>query len=74
MRKVRTTRDDMVRKIQKIELEEKSEERALELEKVKKQKREAELKGLDAKAQKKYLAKEQEKEQRKAAKKQSQRA
>ncbi|KAA8572060.1 hypothetical protein EYC84_001985 [Monilinia fructicola] len=52
--------------------EEKAEERALEREKAKKLKRDLELKGLDAKAQKKYLEKEREKEIRKAQKKQTQ--
>ncbi|TVY36935.1 UPF0674 endoplasmic reticulum membrane protein [Lachnellula occidentalis] len=71
LRKVRTTRDDMIRKLQKADDEEKNEEIKLEREKVKKQKRDAELKGLNAKAQKKYLEKEKEKEMKRAQKKQT---
>jgi hypothetical protein len=71
MRKVRTTRDDHIRKLQKADDDEKAEERAIEREKAKKQKRDLELKGLDAKAQKKYLEKEKEKEMKRAQKKQS---
>ncbi|KAM3068102.1 hypothetical protein ACMFMG_011151 [Clarireedia jacksonii] len=74
MRKVRMTREDMIKKLQKIDEEEKAEERALEREKLKKMKRDMELKGLDAKAQKKYLEKEKEKEMRKLQKRQTQRA
>ena len=74
MRKVRITREDMIKKLQKADEYEKSEERALDREKAKKAKRDAELKGLDAKAQKKYLEKEKEKEMRKSQKKQVQRA
>lgn len=70
MRKIKATREERVRQIQKIDEEEKNEERALEREKAKKLKRELELKGLDAKAQKKYLEKESFREQKKAAKKQ----
>ncbi|CAD6447427.1 ab5ad0b2-b33c-4dc8-8d49-9078bd6ae185 [Sclerotinia trifoliorum] len=73
MRKVRQTREDTIKKLQKADEEEKAEERALEREKAKKLKRDLELKGLDAKAQKKYLEKEKEKEMRKAQKKQTQR-
>jgi hypothetical protein len=71
MRKVRTTREEMIRKLQKADEDEKAEERALEREKAKKVKRDMELKGLDAKAQKKYLEKEKEKEIKKMQKKQS---
>jgi len=73
MRKVRTTREDAIRKLQKADEEEKAEERALEREKAKKIKRDLELKGLDAKAQKKYLEKEKEREQKKTQKKMTQR-
>lgn len=69
MRKVKATREDMIKKLQKADEEEKAEERALEREKSKKMKRELELKGLDAKAQKKYLDKEREREQKKMNKK-----
>jgi hypothetical protein len=69
LRKVRTTREDTVRKLQKADEEEKAEERGLEREKAKKLKRDLELKALDAKGQKKYLEKEKEKEMRKSQKK-----
>jgi len=71
MRKIRTVRDENVKQIQKLLDEEKAEERALERDKIKKAKRDAELAGLDAKAQKKYLEKERDKELRKANKKQT---
>jgi hypothetical protein len=74
MRKVRATREEAIKKLQKADEEEKAEERALEREKAKKLKRDLELKGLDAKAQKKYLEKEKEKEMRKNQKRQTQRA
>ncbi|RFU29976.1 hypothetical protein B7463_g6362, partial [Scytalidium lignicola] len=74
MRKVRATREETIRKLQKADEEEKAEERALEREKAKKLKRDLELKALDAKAQKKYLEKEKEKELRKSQKKQTMKA
>jgi hypothetical protein len=58
-----------VRRIQKVEEDEKNEDRALEREKAKKLKRDLALKGLDAKAQKKFLEKEREKEMRRGQKK-----
>jgi len=73
MRKVRTTREDAIKKIQKLDEDEKAEERALEREKAKRVKRDLELKGLDAKAQKKYLEKEKERELKKSQKKMTQR-
>ncbi|RDW65525.1 putative UPF0674 endoplasmic reticulum membrane protein [Coleophoma crateriformis] len=72
MRKVKQTREDQIKRLQKADEDEKAEERAFEREKAKKLKRDLELKGLDAKAQKKYLEKEKEKEMRKAAKRQTQ--
>ncbi|KUJ07156.1 DUF1682-domain-containing protein [Mollisia scopiformis] len=69
LRKVRTTRDDTVRRLQKADEEEKAEERNIEREKAKKLKRDLELKGLDAKGQKKYLEKEKEREMKKSQKK-----
>ena len=73
LRKVRVTREDAIKRLQKADEEEKAEERALEREKSKKLKRDLELKGLDAKAQKKYLEKEKEREMKKMQKKQVQR-
>ncbi|ORY69557.1 uncharacterized protein BCR38DRAFT_334182 [Pseudomassariella vexata] len=74
LRKVKTIRDDMIKQIERVQDEEKAEERALERDKAKKAKRDAELKALDAKAQKKYLDKEKEKQMRKASKKSTVRA
>ena len=74
MRKVKATREEAIRRIQKVEEDEKNEERALDREKTKKLKRDMALKGLDAKAQKKYLEKEREKELRKGQKRATTRA
>jgi hypothetical protein len=73
-RKIKATRDQVVHRLQKADEEEKAEERALERDKAKKIKRDLELKGLDAKAQKKYLEKERERELRKSMKKGTQKA
>lgn len=72
MRKVKATRDNAIKQLQKVDEDSKAEERALEREKAKKLKRDNELMALDAKAQKKYLEKEKEKEQRKSQKKMTQ--
>jgi hypothetical protein len=69
MRKVKATRDETIKKLQKVDEDAKLEERALEREKAKKLKRDLDLKGLDAKAQKKYLEKEKEREIKKSQKK-----
>lgn len=73
LRKVRNVREEAIAQIKKQDETEKAEERALEREKAKKEKRDRELSALDAKAQKKYLEKEREKELRKTQKKQTQR-
>lgn len=73
LKKVRAVRDAKIAQIKRVIDEENAEERAAEKEKAKKAKRDADLKGLDAKAQKKYLDKEREKELRKAQKKQTMR-
>ncbi|ATY67061.1 DUF1682 domain [Cordyceps militaris] len=69
LKKIRSVREQKINQIKKAAEEERAEERAADKDKAKKAKRDAELKGLDAKAQKKYLEKEQAKEQRKAQKK-----
>ncbi|KAI1754376.1 hypothetical protein F4782DRAFT_53573 [Xylaria castorea] len=74
LRKVKSVREENTKQIQKLAEDEKAEERALERDKTRKAKRDAELNALDAKAQKKYLEKEKEKELRKASKKQTMRA
>ena len=74
LKKIKLVREEAIRLIKKAGEEEKAEERAAERERVKKAKRDAELKALDAKAQKKYLEKEREKDLRKGQKKSTQRA
>jgi hypothetical protein len=74
MRKVRTTREDAIRRLQKADEEEKAEERAIEREKAKKLKRDLELKSLSAAEQKKYLEREKKQEIKKRQKKLTQRA
>ncbi|EKD21183.1 hypothetical protein MBM_00296 [Drepanopeziza brunnea f. sp. 'multigermtubi' MB_m1] len=69
LRKVRNTRDELIRKLQKADDDVKAEERNIEKEKAKKVKRDLELKALDAKGQKKFLEREREKELRKNQKK-----
>lgn len=69
LKKVRQVREAKIAQIKKSSEEEQAEDRAIEREKVKKAKRDAELKGLDAKAQKKYLEKEAAKNARKSQKK-----
>jgi hypothetical protein len=58
MRKVRSARDETIAQIKKLAETEKAEERALERDRLKKAKRDAELNALDAKQQKKYLDRE----------------
>jgi hypothetical protein len=69
LRKVRATREEAIRKLQRADEEERAEERNIEREKAKKLKRDLELKVLDAKGQKKYLEKEKERELKKSQKK-----
>ncbi|KAF4976198.1 hypothetical protein FZEAL_7090 [Fusarium zealandicum] len=70
-KKVRNIRDNAISEIKKSAEDMRQEERLVEKEKARKAKRDADLKGLDAKAQKKYLEKEKDKEMRKSQKKQS---
>ncbi|KAK4239777.1 hypothetical protein C8A03DRAFT_13849 [Achaetomium macrosporum] len=74
LRKVKAARDHVAKEIQKADEESKAEERAAERERLKKEKRDRELNALDAKAQKKYLEKEREKELKRSMKKQTMRA
>ncbi|KAF7545632.1 hypothetical protein G7Z17_g9027 [Cylindrodendrum hubeiense] len=69
LKKVRNTREGMISEIKKATEDERNEERLADKEKARKAKRDAELASLDAKAQKKYLDKEREKELRKSQKK-----
>jgi hypothetical protein len=68
-RKIKAVRDELLVIMRREEESEKAEERAAEREKTKKAKRDAELKALDAKAQKRYLEREREKGLRKGTKK-----
>ncbi|KAJ4304331.1 hypothetical protein N0V88_001944 [Collariella sp. IMI 366227] len=74
LRKVKASRDNTIKQIQKADEESKAEERAQEREKLKKAKRDQELNALDAKAQKKYLEKEREREVKRSMKKSTTRA
>ncbi|KAK2055132.1 DUF1682-domain-containing protein [Colletotrichum caudatum] len=73
LRKVRSVREELIAQLKKAADAEKAEERALEREKQKKAKRDAELSALDAKAQKKYLERERERDLKKSMKKQTMR-
>ncbi|KAK6512323.1 hypothetical protein TWF481_001211 [Arthrobotrys musiformis] len=73
-RKVRATRDEERRKLERAEEDKKAEERQAAKDEKKKQDRDAKLRGLSADEQKKFLDKEKEKELKKAAKKQVRRA
>ncbi|KAK2935686.1 hypothetical protein FoTM2_003629 [Fusarium oxysporum f. sp. vasinfectum] len=73
-KKVRSTREHAISELKKTAESQRQEELLLEKEKARKAKRDAELKGLDAKAQKRYLEKEREKEMRRSQKRQTQRA
>ncbi|KAI1505529.1 DUF1682 domain protein [Biscogniauxia marginata] len=74
LRKIKSVRDEQVKQIQKAVEEEKAEERALERDRLRKAKRDAELNAMDAKAQKKFLEKEKDKELRRSSRKQTVRA
>ncbi|KAF3162436.1 hypothetical protein TWF106_011666 [Orbilia oligospora] len=69
-KKVRSTRDEERRKLEKAEDDKKAEERQAAKDEKKKAERDAKLRGLSADEQKKFLDKEKEKEMKKAAKKQ----
>ncbi|KAG9505542.1 hypothetical protein J7337_002514 [Fusarium musae] len=73
-KKIRSTREHAISELKKTAESQRQEELLLEREKARKAKRDAELKGLDAKAQKRYLEKEREKEMRRSQKRQTQRA
>ena len=66
MRRVKATRDDEIKKIRKLDEQEKAEGRKEKTDKAKKEEREKILKGLSADDQRKFLEKEREKNQRKA--------
>jgi hypothetical protein len=68
-RKLRSARDGEINRIKKADDEEKAEERKLQADKDKKEKRDTMLRAMSADQQKKFLDKEREKLQRKAQKK-----
>lgn len=74
LRKVKSVREDEIRKLQKVADEEKSEERMLKRDEEKKSERDRKLRGMTADEQKKFLEKEREKEGKRAMKKQAKRA
>lgn len=73
-RKLRNTREEEVKKLKRVDEDEKAEERKLAAEKVKKQGRERLLRGMSAEEQRKYLEKEKEREQKRGLKKGTKRA
>lgn len=74
LRKVKSVREEEIRKLQKIADEEKAEERMMKRDEEKKREREEKLRSMSAEDQKKFLEKEREKEGRKAAKRQMKKA
>ena len=68
-RKLRNTREEEIKKLKRVDEDEKAEERKLAAEKVKKQGRERLLRGMSAEEQRKYLEKEKEREQKRGLKK-----
>ncbi|KAI9711006.1 MAG: hypothetical protein M1820_002444 [Bogoriella megaspora] len=69
MRRVKQTREEEVRKLQRETEKEREEQKRLEGDKEKKEKRDALLKNMTADEQRKYLDKEREKEMRRGSKK-----
>ena len=69
MRKVRSIRDEEIRKLTRADEDSKNEERTTKRDKEKKQKRENMLKGMSADEQRKFLDKEREKDLKKSQKK-----
>lgn len=70
LRKVKATRDEERKKLEKAEEEEKAEERSVDRDEKKKKERDARLRNMTADEQKKFLEKERDKEARRMAKKQ----
>jgi len=73
-RRIRATRDEEIRKLKRVDEDEKAEERKLEGDRKKKDIRDSRLKGMSAEEQRKFLEKEREKENRKTNKKMSKKA
>jgi hypothetical protein len=73
MRKVNTVRESEKSKLKKVADKETEEERARQMEKMKKDERDRKLKGMSAEEQRKFLDREAEKERKKQAKKMTRR-
>jgi hypothetical protein len=69
LKRIKITREDEIRKLQKVKDEEEAVERKEKQDKEKKEKREVMLKGLSASEQRKFLEKEREKEGKRLQKK-----
>lgn len=69
MAKLRALREHQIAELKKAAEVEKAEERALDRDRAKKEKRDRELSNLDAKQQRRYLEKEKEREIKKQMKK-----
>ncbi|KAK2740638.1 hypothetical protein FQN57_006007 [Myotisia sp. PD_48] len=72
-RKLRNTRVEETKRLQRADEEEKSEERKLAAEKLKKEERERTLRSMSAEEQRKYLEKEKDREQRRELKRHTKR-
>ncbi|KKK19211.1 hypothetical protein P175DRAFT_0426477 [Aspergillus ochraceoroseus IBT 24754] len=74
MRKVRNAREEEIKKLRRVDEQEKAEERKLTAEKLKKEERERTLRGMTADEQRKFLDRERDKEQRRSMKRYTKRA
>ena len=68
LRRIRTTREEEIKKIKKADETEKNEERKLKLEKEKKKERDEKLKNMSSEQQRKFLEKERAQDMRKSQK------
>jgi hypothetical protein len=73
-RRIRATREDEIRKIKKVDDDEKAEERRGKADKERKEKRDKMLNGMSAEEQRKFLEKERATEMRRSQKKVSTKA
>lgn len=70
-RKLRSTREEEIRRMKRVDQDEKAEERKVAAEKIKKEERDRLLRNMSAEEQKKFLAKEKEREQKREMKRQT---
>lgn len=73
-RKVRNIRDSEIKRLRRVDEEEKAEERKQAAEKAKKEERERALRGMNADEQRKFLDREAQKGQRRSTKKATRKA